>query len=270
MIPKAAAEMVAATIRTIFAQPDAAAVRTQLDQVAVMLGTQSPKVEHMLIEANAELTAFADFPHQHWKKIQSTNPLERLNREVKQRSDVVQVFPNTDAVLRLVTAVLFELHDEWIAFPAATYPKAPWKRSTARANPKPNSPPHIKTRTQPLHHSGGRDPPSAERLGRNPNEHSANPASKTGSSTIFTAACTIRSRTAGIDNGRPASPPGFGINTRRAGSGRYHPSRSPPANPSSSRATPYCSTSARVARSMPGAPSSARTATHARCRTSLR
>jgi putative transposase len=123
VIPKAAAEMVAATIRTIFAQPDAAAVRTQLDAVAVMLGAQFPKVEHMLIEAKDELTAFADFPHQHWKKIQSTNPLERLNREVKRRSDVVQVFPNTDAVLRLVTAVLFELHDEWIAFPRRYLPE---------------------------------------------------------------------------------------------------------------------------------------------------
>ena len=123
VIPKAAAEMVAAAIRTIFAQPDAAAVRHQLDAVAAMLGAQFPKVEQMLINAKDELTAFADFPHQHWKKIQSTNPLERLNREVKRRSDVVQVFPNTNAVLRLVTAVLFELHDEWIAFPRRYLPE---------------------------------------------------------------------------------------------------------------------------------------------------
>ena len=117
VIPAGAAEMVAATIRTIFAQPDATSVRTQLDTVADTLGAQFPKVKQMLIDAKDELTAFADFPHQHWKKIQSTNPLERLNREVKRRSDVVQVFPNTDAVLRLVTAVLFELHDEWLVFP---------------------------------------------------------------------------------------------------------------------------------------------------------
>ncbi|MDI2129133.1 IS256 family transposase [Yinghuangia seranimata] len=117
VIPNGAAEMVAATIRTIFAQPTATAVRTQLDSVADLLGHQFPKVKDMLLDAKEDLTAFADFPHQHWKKIQSTNPLERLNREIKRRSDVVQVFPNTDAVTRLATAVLAEHHDEWIAFP---------------------------------------------------------------------------------------------------------------------------------------------------------
>jgi transposase-like protein len=117
VIPKGSAEMVAATIRTVFAQPTAEAVRAQLDTVADMLGRQFPKVRDMLLDAKEDLTAFADFPHQHWKKIQSTNPLERLNREIKRRSDVVQVFPNTDAVNRLATAVLVELHDEWIAFP---------------------------------------------------------------------------------------------------------------------------------------------------------
>ncbi|MEU3283229.1 IS256 family transposase, partial [Streptomyces antibioticus] len=117
VIPKQHAEMAAATIRTIFAQPDAVSVRTQLDTVADTFGKQFPKVKEMLLDAKEELTAFADFPHQHWKKIQSTNPLERLNREVKRRADVVQVFPNDAAVERLATAVLIELHDEWIAFP---------------------------------------------------------------------------------------------------------------------------------------------------------
>ncbi|MGV9877660.1 IS256 family transposase [Streptomyces cellulosae] len=117
VIPKQHAEMAAATIRTIFAQPDAVSVRTQLDAVADAFGKQFPKVKQMLLDAKDELTAFADFPHQHWKKIQSTNPLERLNREVKRRADVVQVFPNDAAVERLATAVLIELHDEWIAFP---------------------------------------------------------------------------------------------------------------------------------------------------------
>lgn len=123
VINKEAAEMAAATIRTIFAQPTADAVRTQLDTVADMLGTQFPKVKDMLLETKDDLTAFAAFPERHWKKIQSTNPLERINREVKRRTDVVQVFPNDDALLRLVTAVLFELHDEWIAFPRRYLPE---------------------------------------------------------------------------------------------------------------------------------------------------
>jgi putative transposase len=123
VIPKDAAEMVAATIRTIFAQTTAEAVRAQLDTVADMLGQQFPKVKQMLIEAKDDLTAFADFPERHWKKIQSTNPLERINREIKRRIDVVQVFPNDDALLRLVTAVLFEMHDEWIAFPSRYLPE---------------------------------------------------------------------------------------------------------------------------------------------------
>jgi putative transposase len=123
VISKDAAEMVAATIRTIFAQPTQAAVRSQLDTVAGMLGKQFPKVKTMLLEAKDDLTAFAAFPERHWKKIQSTNPLERINREVKRRTDVVQVFPNDDALLRLVTAVLFELHDEWIAFPRRYLPE---------------------------------------------------------------------------------------------------------------------------------------------------
>ncbi|MFE0276128.1 IS256 family transposase [Streptomyces sp. NPDC058992] len=109
VIPKDSAEMVAATIRTIFAQPDAAAVRAQLDTVADMLGRQFPKVKAMLLEAKEELTAFADFPDRHWKKIQSTNPLERINREIKRRTDVVQIFPNPDALERLTTAVLIEM-----------------------------------------------------------------------------------------------------------------------------------------------------------------
>ncbi|MFE0633511.1 IS256 family transposase [Streptomyces sp. NPDC058864] len=123
VIPKDAGEMVAATIRTIFAQSTAKAVRAQLQTVADMLGAQFPKVKAMLLDAEEDLTAFAVFPERHWKKIQSTNPLERVNREIKRRIDVVQVFPNDDALLRLVTAVLFEMHDEWIAFPRRYLPE---------------------------------------------------------------------------------------------------------------------------------------------------
>jgi transposase-like protein len=112
-VPKGSAEMVAAAVRTVFAQPDADHVREQLDTIAGMLGRQFPKVEALLRDAAADVTAFADFPVAHWKKIWSTNPLERLNKEIKRRTDVVGVFPNPDALLRLAGAVLVEAHDEW-------------------------------------------------------------------------------------------------------------------------------------------------------------
>jgi putative transposase len=112
-VPRGSAEMVAATIRTIFAQPGPAQVREQLQVIAGMLGRQFPRVEAMLHDAADDITAFAGFPIGHWKKIWSTNPLERLNKEIKRRTDVVGVFPNPEALLRLAGAVLVEAHDEW-------------------------------------------------------------------------------------------------------------------------------------------------------------
>ena len=107
------AEMVAATIRTVFAQPTGPKVRDQLEDVARMLDGEFPAVANLLRDAKADLTAFADFPIAHWQKIWSTNPLERLNREVKRRTDVVGIFPTTDSLLRLSACVLIEAHDEW-------------------------------------------------------------------------------------------------------------------------------------------------------------
>jgi putative transposase len=112
-VPKGNSEMVAAAIRTVFAQPDAEHVRSQLDVIAGMLGRQFPAVETMLREAEHDLLAFTGFPPGHWKKVWSTNPLERLNKEIKRRTDVVGVFPNPAALLRLAGAVLVEAHDEW-------------------------------------------------------------------------------------------------------------------------------------------------------------
>jgi putative transposase len=109
---KGNAEMVAAAIRTNFAQPDAEHVHSQLDVIAGMLGRQFPQVEAMLREAEDDLLAFTGFPVAHWKKIWSTNPLERLNKEIKRRTDFVGVFPNPAALLRLAGAVLVEAHDE--------------------------------------------------------------------------------------------------------------------------------------------------------------
>lgn len=109
---KADGQMVGAWIRTIFAQATPGAVRDQLDAVADSLHDTHPAIAGMLREAKVDLTAFADFPQAHWPKIWSTNPIECLNKELKRRTDVVGIFPNTAALLRLSSAVLIEDHDE--------------------------------------------------------------------------------------------------------------------------------------------------------------
>ena len=115
VVPKGSQEMVASIIRTIFAQPDAEHVSAQFEEVARMLGRSHPKVAVMLADARHDLLAFASFPQRHWRQIWSTNPLERVNKEIKRRTDVVGVFPNPAALLRLAGAVLIEQHDEWEA-----------------------------------------------------------------------------------------------------------------------------------------------------------
>jgi putative transposase len=112
-VPRANAEMVAAAIRTIFAQPDAGAVAEQFDRIVATLEREFADLASMLVEAREDLLAFSAFPLEHWRKIWSTNPLERLHREIKRRCDVVGVFPNDTAIDRLVTAVIVECHDEW-------------------------------------------------------------------------------------------------------------------------------------------------------------
>lgn len=112
-VPRASAQMVLAAIRTIFAQPDGASARAQLEEVADKLAPGFPVVAGMLRDAREDLLAFAAFPVAHWRKVWSTNPLERVNKEIKRRTDVVGIFPNEAAVLRLAGAVLLEMHDEW-------------------------------------------------------------------------------------------------------------------------------------------------------------
>ena len=114
-VPNGHGEMVAATIRTVFAHTTGPAVRAQVDSVAALLQEKFPAVALMLTDAKADITAYADFPHAHAKKLWSTNPIERLNREVKRRTDVVGIFPNPAALLRLSACVLIEAHDEWQA-----------------------------------------------------------------------------------------------------------------------------------------------------------
>ena len=93
-VPKQSQEMVASIIRTVFAQPDAGHVTGQLTEVVTMLQRSHPKVAAMLEAAREDVTAFRSFPTSHWRQIWSTNPLERVNKEIKRRTDVVGVFPN--------------------------------------------------------------------------------------------------------------------------------------------------------------------------------
>jgi transposase-like protein len=112
-VPKAAAQMVAATIRTVFVQPDAASTREQWRRVTESFRSRYPKLAALLDDAAADVLAYLAFPPEHWTKIWSNNPLERLNKEIKRRSNVVEIFPNRAAVVRLLGAILAEQHDEW-------------------------------------------------------------------------------------------------------------------------------------------------------------
>ena len=113
LVPKSTQQMVAATIRTVFVQPDAAAAREQWRRVADGFRPRYPRLAELLDAAEADVLAYLTFPPEHWRQIWSNNPLERLNKEVKRRTDVVGIFPNAAAALRLVGAVLAEQHDEW-------------------------------------------------------------------------------------------------------------------------------------------------------------
>ncbi len=112
-VPKSAQTMVATLVRTIFAQPDAKSVWEQHARVVEQLTDKFPAAAELLAEAAPDVLAFTSFPKEYWKQIWSNNPQERLNKELKRRTDVVGIFPNRDAVIRLVGAVLAEQHDEW-------------------------------------------------------------------------------------------------------------------------------------------------------------
>ena len=112
-VPKAAQAMVATVVRTIFAQSDAVQVKAQFARVVDQLEGQFANAAELLNEVEADLLAFATFPVEHWKQIWSNNTQERLNKEVRRRTDVVGIFPNRASLIRLVGAVLAEQHDEW-------------------------------------------------------------------------------------------------------------------------------------------------------------
>ena len=115
LVPKSHQDMVAAVFRTIFAQPDPDTVSATWTKSATTRGDRFPKIAGLMDDAKAEVLAFSAFPRPHWTKIWSTNPLERLNKEIKRRARVVGIFPNEASVIRLVGAVLADVHDEWQA-----------------------------------------------------------------------------------------------------------------------------------------------------------
>ena len=112
-IPQADKSVVAALVRTVFAQPNQQAARQQLAEIARGMQPRWPDAADLLRAAEDEVLAYMTFPAEHWTRLYSTNVLERLNREVKRRTDVVQVFPTDGAVLRLAGAILLEIADEW-------------------------------------------------------------------------------------------------------------------------------------------------------------
>jgi putative transposase len=112
-VPKSAQSFVATMVRTIFAQPDAETVHEQHRRIVDQLETRFPDAAALLEEAAADLLAFTSFPKEHWRQLWSNNSLERLNKEIRRRTDVVGIFPDRASIVRLVGAVLAEQNDEW-------------------------------------------------------------------------------------------------------------------------------------------------------------
>ena len=153
--------MVLALINTALAQETTEAAHEQWRVVADHFRTKLPKLAAMLDEAENDVLAFMDFPRAHRKQIASTNPLERLNAEIKRRTDVVGIFPNDAAIVRLVGALLLEQNDEWqlqrrVSLARRTRSGQRQSESTAfsrdyRLRPNPR-------RESLVHHSAGHDP----------------------------------------------------------------------------------------------------------------
>ena len=112
-VPKASQDMVAAALRSVFVQQEATAVEQQWHQVISMLTEKFPAAAALMAQAKEDVLAFRSSPTEHWRKIWSTNPLERLNKEIKRRTRVVGIFPNDAAIIRLVGALLLEQQEEW-------------------------------------------------------------------------------------------------------------------------------------------------------------
>jgi len=112
-VPKAAQPFVASAVRSIFDQPDAQTTHAQHARVLDQLAERFGDAAELLEQAGPDILAFTSFPEAHWRQIRSNNPQERLNKEIRRRTDVVGIFPDRAAVIRLVGMVLAEQHDEW-------------------------------------------------------------------------------------------------------------------------------------------------------------
>jgi putative transposase len=112
-VPKQAQDAVAAIVRSIFSQPDHASAMTQLNEVARMLEDRFPQATELLEEASEDVLAHLHFPLEHRRRLHSTNPLERLHKEIKRRSRVFGIFPTRDSLMRMVGTLLAEQDDEW-------------------------------------------------------------------------------------------------------------------------------------------------------------
>jgi transposase-like protein len=112
-VPKPAQQAVATLVRPIYQQLTVQEVRTQHQLVAAQLADRFPKAAELLEEAGEDILAFTGYPHSQWKQVWSDNPQERLDREIRRRTDVVGISPNRQVVIRLMGAVLTKQHDEW-------------------------------------------------------------------------------------------------------------------------------------------------------------
>ena len=159
LVPRTHQHMAAAVSRTVFAQPDADAVSDAWDEVAAQLGARFPKVAALMAHAKPEAGAFAVFPRAHRQKIWSTNPLERINKEIKRRSRVVGIFPNQASAIRLAQRSSLTSTTNAKPQTAATSQNTPRPPSTPNATPSPQPSSHPATDTEAnpkTHHSTGR------------------------------------------------------------------------------------------------------------------
>jgi transposase-like protein len=113
-VPKAAQGFVAATIRAVFSQPTQEDARAACDKAVELLEDKYPAAAELMQEAKDDVLAYKGFPEQHWRQIHSTNPLERINREIRRRTDVIGIFPNGASALRLIGMLLIEQNDDWV------------------------------------------------------------------------------------------------------------------------------------------------------------